>query len=140
MDFADAHPDLDIWCLIQATCFRVLWSCLNHQADSLVTAVRTHRFLWPDDKVQARPKTGNYNLVKRARRQDPDGELIGIVAFYITCELLFNKTHCRPGFRFKSTPRGRLQNGVNHGALVVSCPFATDWSLVRPGPPTRPAT
>jgi len=27
---------------------------------------------------------------------------------------------------------------VNHGALAVPCPYAADWSLVRPGPPTRP--
>ena len=54
MDFVKAHPDYDVLCLIQATSplltpddFSKGWAIFcKERADSLVTAVRAHRFLW----------------------------------------------------------------------------------------------
>ena len=51
-------------------------------ADSLVTVVRTHRFLWKlGADGAAAPQ--NYDPVKRPRLQDWAGELIENGAFYV---------------------------------------------------------
>ena len=58
IDFAEGHPDFDVLCLIQATSpfitprdFISGWELMRvKEADSLVTAVRAHRFLWSVDK------------------------------------------------------------------------------------------
>ena len=54
LDFVGAHPDYDILCLIQATSpfiapddfIQGVELLQSTGADSLVTAVRAHRFLW----------------------------------------------------------------------------------------------
>ncbi|KAH8068890.1 cytidine monophosphate N-acetylneuraminic acid synthetase [Aureococcus anophagefferens] len=50
-------------------------------ADSLVTVVRAHRFLWKQ-AADGSAAPCNYDPVKRPRRQDWDGELIENGAFY----------------------------------------------------------
>ena len=54
------------------------------KADSLVTAVRTHRFLWAIDGKTQEAAAKNYDPIKRPRRQDWNGELIENGAFYFT--------------------------------------------------------
>lgn len=104
IEFADAKPDFDILCLIQATSplltpthFReALMQFESVGADSLVTAVRTHRFLWKVDK-KGFATAKNYVPEKRPRRQDWDGELIENGAFYFTKKALWQKNKCRLG-------------------------------------------
>merc|ERR1712146_46500 len=84
VDFAKAHPDYDVICLIQATSPLVMPEHFKEaiemfktkQADSLVTAVRAHRFLWQVDKETGLGSAKNYDPTARPRRQDWDGELI----------------------------------------------------------------
>uniref|UniRef100_A0A7S1FIL3 N-acylneuraminate cytidylyltransferase n=1 Tax=Noctiluca scintillans TaxID=2966 RepID=A0A7S1FIL3_NOCSC len=105
IDFADAHSDFDILCLIQATSplvvpdhfQKALELFERQQADSLVTAVRAHRFLWSVDEVTGEARAGNYDPIKRPRRQDWNGELIENGAFYFTRKPLFDETQCRLG-------------------------------------------
>lgn len=71
--------------LTSAVDFRNGWELFTtSQADSLVTIVRTHRFLWTidQDNGQALPK--NYDPLKRPRRQDWAGEAVENGAFYIS--------------------------------------------------------
>merc|ERR1711904_112335 len=104
VDFTKAHPDYDVLCLIQATSplvtpqdFRSALDTFNKVgADSLVTAVRAHRFLWKV-KDDGEAKAVNYQPAKRPRRQDWNGELIENGAFYFTTNALFESTQCRLG-------------------------------------------
>merc|ERR1711948_121959 len=66
-------------------------------ADSLVTAVRAHRFLWSVDPATGEATAKNYVPEKRPRRQDWDGELIENGAFYYTTKALFDSSQCRLG-------------------------------------------
>jgi len=104
IDFADAHAEFDILCLIQATTplvtpvhFTEALALFEKQgADSLVTAVRAHRFMWKvDERGEATAK--NYLPQKRPRRQAWDGELIENGAFYYTRKALWDKEKCRLG-------------------------------------------
>merc|ERR1712217_189163 len=105
IDFANAHPDFDILCLIQATSplttpdhFKEALALFKSQhADSLVTAVRAHRFMWKVDPITKEATAKNYNPEARPRRQDWDGELIENGAFYFTSKELFNRLKCRLG-------------------------------------------
>ena len=105
MDFINAHPDYDILCLIQATSpfiapddFIQGLELLNStSADSLVTAVRAHRFMWKVDPKTLEATAKNYEPLKRPRRQDWDGELIENGAFYLTRKAILQKHQCRLG-------------------------------------------
>ncbi|CAE8603659.1 unnamed protein product [Polarella glacialis] len=105
VDFATAHPDFDVLCLIQATSplttpshFQEASALFNRQgADSLVTAVRAHRFMWRVDPSTGEASTKNYDPEKRPRRQDWEGELIENGAFYFTSKVLFDQSKCRLG-------------------------------------------
>jgi len=104
-DFAKAHPEFDILCLIQATSpfitprdFISGWELMRvREADSLVTAVRAHRFLWTVDKETGVATAKNYEPLKRPRRQDWDGELVENGAFYMTTKACLEKNSCRLG-------------------------------------------
>ncbi|CAK9039872.1 unnamed protein product [Durusdinium trenchii] len=115
-DFARAHPDYDVLCLIQATSplttpyhFREAIALFKrHQADSLVTAVRSNRFRWridPDGAAHAE----NYLPAKRPRRQDWDGELIENGAFYLTKKDVLEKDNCRLGGKIAFLTRFAFQ-------------------------------
>jgi len=89
-DFFKAHPECDVCCLLQATSPMTAASHIKDAyqhfvatgADSLVTVVKMHRFIWNvDDAGVATPV--NYNPVQRPRRQDWNGELMENGAFYI---------------------------------------------------------
>lgn len=105
IDFIDKHPDYDILCLIQATSpfiapedfINGLKLLNDHKADSLVTAVRAHRFMWSVDPKTQEAKAKNYEPLKRPRRQDWDGELIENGAFYLTRKAVLQKHGCRLG-------------------------------------------
>ena len=95
-DFLDAHPDYDVCCTIQATspllkpadfcrAFRLF---AEQKADSLVTAVRSHRFLWSVAASTKFANAENYDPLRRPRHEEWDGELIENGAFY-----LFSKAH-----------------------------------------------
>ena len=104
-DFVDAHSDYDICCLIQATSPLLMPSdftngmklFVDQRADSLVTAVRTHRFLWSVDVATSVATAKNYEPLRRPRRQDWNGELIENGAFYFFSKANWTKHHCRLG-------------------------------------------
>jgi len=104
-DFVAAHPDYDVLCLIQATSpfitpqdFINGYELLNQKkADSLVTAVKAHRFLWSVDPETQEATAKNYNPLKRPRRQDWEGELVENGAFYMTRKSTLEKFKCRLG-------------------------------------------
>jgi len=105
VEFAEKLPDFDILCLIQATSPLVtpedfvgaLSEMQKQQADSLVTVVRAHRFLWKKNPSTGEAVAVNYEPLKRPRRQDWDGELIENGAFYYTRKAQWDKEHCRLG-------------------------------------------
>ena len=88
-DYVDTVPELVSCALVQCTSplttaddFRNgVMKFHSSGADSLVTVVRAHRFLWSIKDGQAVPQ--NYDPVKRPRRQDWNGELIENGAFYV---------------------------------------------------------
>merc|ERR1712194_224323 len=100
-----AHPDYDVLALIQATSPLVtpkdfqdaLVLFEKNGGDSLVTAVRSHRFLWSVVPDTGAAQAKNYNPTKRPLRQEWGGELIENGAFYFTTKELFERTHCRLG-------------------------------------------
>lgn len=87
-------------------------------ADSLVTVVRTHRFLWTPD---GKPK--NYDPAHRPRRQDWDGELIENGAFYMFKVDLFKKTNSR-------LP-GKVAVLEMSEDTLVEIDSLTDWAIVE---------
>jgi CMP-N-acetylneuraminic acid synthetase len=105
LDFVGAHPDYDILCLIQATSpfiapddfIQGLELLQSTGSDSLVTAVRAHRFMWSVDPKTMAATAKNYEPLKRPRRQDWDGELIENGAFYLTRKAVLQKHGCRLG-------------------------------------------
>jgi YrbI family 3-deoxy-D-manno-octulosonate 8-phosphate phosphatase len=78
--------DDDLFFLVQATSpltqtkdfDEALEKLKNNKSDSLLTCIRTKRFIWNDDGT-----TLNYDYLNRPRRQDFDGLLMENGAFYI---------------------------------------------------------
>lgn len=78
--------NFDTFCLLQATSpltrSQDINACLEKQLsgyDSVLSAVRTHRFSWNEDGTPV-----NYDPLKRPRRQDFDGLLIENGAVYVS--------------------------------------------------------
>jgi N-acylneuraminate cytidylyltransferase len=105
LEFVRHHPVYDVLCLIQATSPLVtptnfvegIQLMEAQQADSLVTGVRWHRFLWSVDKATGEATAKNYDPVKRPRRQDWNGELIENGAFYFCTRQVMETHGCRLG-------------------------------------------
>jgi len=104
IEFSQKHTGFDVLALIQATSplvmpehFKEAFSLFERQSgDSLVTAVRAHRFLWEvDENGQAQAK--NYNPLRRPRRQEWNGELVENGAFYFTKKHVLEKYQNRLG-------------------------------------------
>jgi len=104
IEFAQHHGGFDVLALIQATSplvlpehFREAYSLFEGQSgDSLVTAVRAHRFLWQvGQSGQAQAK--NYDPLRRPRRQEWDGELVENGAFYFTKKHVLERYQNRLG-------------------------------------------
>ena len=117
LDFVGAHPDYDILCLIQATSpfiapddfIQGLELLQTTGSDSLVTAVRAHRFMWSVDPKTMAATAKNYEPLKRPRRQDWDGELIENGAFYLTRKAVLQKHGCRLGGKMVLLTRTRTR-------------------------------
>lgn len=101
-DFMAAHPEADVVCMIQATSplttpddFKDAMKLFNDSgADSLVTAVRAHRFMWSVGKDGV-ASAKNYVPATRPRRQDWDGEMIENGAFYLFTAKSYKESGCR---------------------------------------------
>lgn len=82
----------DFLCLLQATSpftksediDKALEQIINEERDSVLSVVKTHRFIWESD---GSPK--NYNVFNRPRRQDFEGLLIENGAIYVTTKKAF---------------------------------------------------
>jgi len=131
IDFVDAHQDdFEILCLIQATSPLVMpehfqeapEKFVKDGADSMVTAVRAHRFLWKVDPESGSASAINYEPSTRPRRQDWNGELIENGAFYFTSKELFNKERCRLGGKIS------LFEMPEHTLLELDS--EVDWQIV----------
>jgi N-acylneuraminate cytidylyltransferase len=73
--------------------FRKAWRKYEEEKlDSLLTAVRSYRFLWSNDS-----KPLNYDPSDRPRRQDFGGTLVENGAFYITSKDILENKKCRLG-------------------------------------------
>mmetsp|Transcript_3980 Transcript_3980/g.8997 ORF Transcript_3980/g.8997 Transcript_3980/m.8997 type:complete len:274 (-) Transcript_3980:420-1241(-) len=131
MDFVAAHPDYDILCLIQATSPLIipqdfidgLEKLHSANADSLVTAVRAHRFMWAVDSSTGTANAKNYDPLRRPRRQDWDGELIENGAFYMTKKEVLERERCRLGGRIA------LHEMAEH--TLTELDSAVDWQIVN---------
>lgn len=129
-DFVSEHEDFDILCLIQATSplvrpedFRAALDALTSQgADSLVTVVRAHRFIWKLDPETKEAIPVNYDPLKRPRRQDWAGELIENGAFYLTTKKLWEDKHCRLGGKMALYEMGEH--------TLAELDSAVDWEIV----------
>ena len=112
-DYLDQHPECTICCLVQATSplttkedFSKGFELFKkEEADSLVTVVRFHRFMWKVDPVTKVAEAKNYVPAKRPRRQDWDGEMVENGAFYFFKRSLFDETKCRLGGKMVSLIR-----------------------------------
>ena len=129
-DFVAAHPEYDILCLVQATSpfivpedfVKGLAQLRADKADSLVTAVRTHRFMWRVDAASGEASAKNYEPLRRPRRQDWDGELIENGAFYLTRKAVWERHACRLGGKIA------LYEMAEHTMVELDSP--TDWAIV----------
>jgi len=129
-DFITAHPDFDAICLIQATSPLIkpsdfikgynLFSAVN--ADSLVTCVRAHRFMWKADAKTGTAVAKNYEPLHRPRRQDWDGELIENGAFYLTHKRCWQMYHCRLG--------GKIALLEMEEHTLTELDSTVDWKIV----------
>lgn len=125
LEFAAAE-DFDVLCLVQATSpltraedFRAARRHFEQQnADSLLTAVRTHRFFWTDD---GRPL--NYDPGLRPRRQDFGGTLMENGAFYFTRRSVLEDSHCRLGGKII------VHEMAPDSAVEIDEP--QDWTLIE---------
>lgn len=130
LDFVKAHSNYDILCLIQATSplitpidFQKGYETMKRaKADSLVTAVRAHRFLWEVDVGTGCASAKNYDPLKRPRRQDWEGELIENGAFYFTTKEIMERESCRLGGRIA------LHEMEEHTFTELDSPV--DWQIV----------
>ncbi|KAJ1454602.1 nucleotide-diphospho-sugar transferase [Pelagophyceae sp. CCMP2097] len=131
VDYLDRTPACAVCCLVQCTSpltgsddfARGHAAFLDQDADSLVTVVRTHRFLWSVGADGcAAPK--NYVPVQRPRRQDWAGELIENGAFY------FFKVDA---FRAAGNSRlcGRIVAHEMAEETLVEIDSITDWKIVE---------
>jgi len=128
-DYVNTVPELVSCALVQCTSplttaddFRNgVMKFHSSGADSLVTVVRAHRFLWSVKDGQAIPQ--NYDPVKRPRRQDWNGELIENGAFYVfKCEALRNS-----GSRLS----GKIVAFEMSEDTLAEIDTPTDWAIIE---------
>ena len=92
-------------------------------ADSLVTAVRAHRFMWKVDPATGLATAKNYDPTSRPLRQQWDGELIENGAFYFTTKELFEANKCRLGGKMA------LYEMPEHTLAEIDSPI--DWEIMK---------
>ena len=129
-DYVDATPSCAVCCLVQCTSpltgaedFAAGHARFVAQgADSLVTVVRAHRFLWKQAADgSAAPR--NYDPVKRPRRQDWDGELIENGAFYFFTVAALRASGSRLS--------GRVVAHEMPEETLAEIDTLTDWQIVE---------
>ena len=86
--------------------------------DSMLSAVRTKRFFWNDNRTPI-----NYDPFSRPRRQDFSGTLMENGAFYITKHTIFKDCKCRLG--------GRIGIHEMHESSAVEIDEPEDWPIVE---------
>jgi len=129
VDFVKAHPQYDVLCLIQATSPLIvpndftagMETLRSTGADSLVTAVRAHRFLWQVGR-DGLASANNYNPLKRPRRQDWNGELVENGAFYLTRKAVMDRESCRLG--------GKMALHEMEEHTFTELDSTVDWEIV----------
>ncbi|AXT20748.1 acylneuraminate cytidylyltransferase [Flavobacteriaceae bacterium AU392] len=91
--------NFDVFCLLQATSpftkrehINACLEKLKEDYDSVLTVVKTHRFLWNENGTPI-----NYNLLERPRRQNFDGLLIENGAVYTSTKASLKRTGNRLG-------------------------------------------
>jgi YrbI family 3-deoxy-D-manno-octulosonate 8-phosphate phosphatase len=118
--------NFDVLCLIQATSpltraedfITARAKFETESLDSLLTAVRTDRFIWSAD---AEPL--NYTPRSRPRRQDFGGAYVENGAFYFTAASVLERERCRLG--------GRIGIHVMPADTEVEIDHAADWPRVE---------
>ncbi len=113
-------------CLLQATSPLTNATAINkalskmetEDIDSLVSVVRTHRFVWNEDGTSK-----NYDIFKRPRRQDFKGLLIENGAIYCTTKSAFRNSKNRI-----SGAIGMLE--MNEDTLI-EIDILTDWVILE---------
>mmetsp|Transcript_11698 Transcript_11698/g.38489 ORF Transcript_11698/g.38489 Transcript_11698/m.38489 type:complete len:240 (-) Transcript_11698:101-820(-) len=129
LDYVSKTEECEALCLIQCTSpltsssdFRNAWThFVSGNYDSLVTVVRSHRFLWELKNGTAQPK--NYDPAQRPRRQDWRGELVENGAFYIFKVPSFRATNSRL--------HGTIAAFEMNEATLVEIDSITDWNIVE---------
>lgn len=118
--------DFDILCLLQATSPLTLSSAideglskiLDHSFDSVVSVVKTHRFVWNTDGTAQ-----NYDVFNRPRRQDFDGLFIENGAVYCTTKQALVDS--------KNRVSGRIGLVEMPEETLLEIDSITDWQLIE---------
>lgn len=93
-------------------------SFFKNNYDSLLTVVRSKRFLWAEGGLPVNYEPGN-----RPRRQDFDGTLIENGAFYLTSHAVLQKEKCRLG--------GYIGFHIMDEETLQEIDEPNDWSIVK---------
>lgn len=118
--------DFDIICLLQATSpltttkdiNAALVKMENVEIDSLVSVVRTHRFIWNEDGTPQ-----NYDIYNRPRRQDFNGLLIENGAIYCTMQSTLKSFSNRLG--------GNIELLEMKEESLMEIDSITDWKIIE---------
>ncbi len=124
-EFLSGHENPnDIICLLQATSpltaaadiDKVLEKVVSGHADSALSVVRTHRFLWSEEGAPL-----NYDYMKRPRRQDFAGTPVENGAVYATNGSTYAKTRNRLG--------GKVAVVEMPEETLIEIDHETDWQV-----------
>jgi YrbI family 3-deoxy-D-manno-octulosonate 8-phosphate phosphatase len=128
LEFAETHP-ADHIALVQATSplltaqhvTEAVEKYFASGADSLVTLVRTKRFLWEEKDDLVLPV--NYDPARRPRRQEWGGQLVENGAIYITSRERLLATRCRLS--------GRIAVYLMPEETYFEIDEPSDWAIVE---------
>ena len=146
VDFLAAHPECTTLCLLQATSPLTTADDLRAahaqfttgEADSLVTVVRQHRFLWTVDAATGLATPQNYDPVSRPLRQNWSGELMENGAFYFFRRAAFDASGSRLSGTSGNSSSIRCQQ---HDTMGPHPPArAVDTTLTRQWRPSKNRT
>lgn len=127
IEFAEKiEYDFDILCLLQATTPQTLSKDINNALrmivnesyDSVVTVVKSHRFIWCKDGTPS-----NYDVYSRPRRQDFEGLLIENGAVYATKKESFLAS--------KNRVSGKIGLVEMQEESLLEIDSILDWNLIE---------
>ena len=132
LDYIDRTPRCETLALVQCTSpltsaedFANGWALfVKAGADSLVTVVRAHKFLWRVDAETGCATPQNYEPKKRPRRQEWDGEMIENGAFYFFKVAVFRANG-------NSRLAGKMVAHEMPEETLVEIDSLTDWKIVE---------